>query len=68
MKQQSAVDYLVDELITELYFDNNVSIEKRDRVLAAVHKAREIFKQQITHAATYGSNAESADKYYNDRY
>lgn len=67
-KQQSAVEYLVEELIAELYLDCNIAPEKRDRILAAVHKSRELFKEQITHAATYGCNAESGEKYYKDRY
>lgn len=67
-KQTSAVDYIIDELINELYYDRDVSVEKRDRVLSSVHQARQLFKEQILHAATYGANAESPEKYYESRY
>lgn len=68
MKQQSAVEFIVDEFLIELYFDCNIEPDKRNRILDAIHKAREMFKEQILHAATYGANAESPEKYYNNIY
>lgn len=64
MKQKSAVEYLIDEVVLDLYFDSNIPKEKRDKVLDATLKAREMFKEQIIHAATYGANSPSPEEYY----
>lgn len=64
MKQKSAVEYLIDEVVLDLYFDSNIPKEKRDKVLDATLKAREMFKEQIKHAATYGANSSSPEEYY----
>ncbi len=67
-RQTSAVEFVVEEFISEIYLDCNVSTEKTDKILEIVHKARELFKEQIIHAATYGANAESPESYYNSLY
>ena len=67
-KQMSAVELLVEKFIVELYLDSDVPPDKRDRILASVHRARQTFRDQILHAATYGCNSESPEKYYENRY
>lgn len=67
-KQTSAVELLIEEFIVELYLDCNIPPDKRDRILETVNKARQKFKEQILHAATYGCNSESPEKYYENRY
>lgn len=67
-KKQTVVDYLIDEVILDICFSNSVPQEKRYEILDVCFKARKMFKEQIVHAATYGANAESPEKYYNGLY
>lgn len=64
-KKQSAVEHLIDQILLDLYFDQKISPDRRDRILAAIHKSRQLFKEQIEHAATYGANSPSPEAYYN---
>lgn len=64
MKQQTAVEHLIEEVVLDLYFDQNISPERRDFILAAIHKSRQMFEEQIKHAATYGANSSSPEEYY----
>jgi len=64
MKQKSAVEYLIDEVILDICFSNSVPQEKRYKALDACLTARKMFEEQIKHAATYGANSSSAEEYY----
>lgn len=68
MKQEPAVDYLINEVILDICFTTGVPQEKRYKALDACIRARQLFKEQIEHAATYGANSPSPEEYYNKTY
>jgi hypothetical protein len=69
--KQTAVDFLSEKYmyVTWLRNRDEISIEQADKLRAQyLAEAKEIEKEQIIDAATWGANAPSGEKYYNETY
>jgi len=66
MKQQTAVEWLVDQMFKQGYFDGNkpLSFTNLDHLQ---QQAKEMEKEQIINAFNNGEN-KSAQLYYNETY